>query len=371
MRTILFYSSYNSRARDAESIMLALRSRGHRVISLSQYEGLFIHDYLKDQGIETFSYVVPEETKGWRNFVLHLIFFVKFCWKYRVNMVFSHLELPNFVAVVGQFFIKSKVFICRHHIDEAALYKFDNKLSYKLTNKLSKKIIVVSEQAKKYMIEQEKILSGKIEHINLAYDFSLYKLPRRKEIEEVRKKFPTDLLLVTVCRLTPYKRPDEAVRLLKELWSRGFEAKLVILGRGEMEKSLKEMVVEWGLQKEVFLPGHVSNVLDYLAAADFVVHPSLLESSCVVVKEAGLVNKPVIVCKGIGDFDSYLKTGVNGFSVEPSNFVNESADIIQRTLLKSERLGNIGKNLNQDITRLFCVNQIIKAYEALIGDRRQ
>ena len=41
---ILFYSSFNARARDAETLMLAFKKQGHRVVSLTQAEGKPIND---------------------------------------------------------------------------------------------------------------------------------------------------------------------------------------------------------------------------------------------------------------------------------------------------------------------------------------
>lgn len=367
-KTILFYSPFNQRSRDTETLMLAFHQRGHNVISLSQQEGALINDFLKKKGIEAHSYVVPESKKGIRKFLNHLIFFVKFCWKHRVNIVFSHLEFPSFVSSVGQFFIKAKVIICRHHINEAALYHFDGNLSYRLTYKLAKRIIVVSEHAKRYMIAHEKANPAKIHHINLAYDFSLYQAPSPKRINEIRKQLSSQLLLIFIGRLTTYKRPDQAIYLTNELLKRGIDTKLIILGKGEMYSSLEKTVERLALQRNVFLLGHVQNVLDYISAADFLVHPSLLESSCVVVKEAGLVGTPVIVCQGIGDFDQIVENGINSFSVSQSKFVEDSLEVIQEKYHNNSELKEMGEKLRVDCFHLFGIENVIGEYTKMIKD---
>jgi len=46
--------------------------------------------------------------------------------------------------------------------------------------------IVVSDHARRYMIEREGIPAHKIRHINLAYDFALYGTPNAEKAKEIR-----------------------------------------------------------------------------------------------------------------------------------------------------------------------------------------
>ncbi len=57
MATILFYSPFIHRSRDTESLMIAFRDQGHRVISLSQESGKDIHEFLEPLGIDVFTHV--------------------------------------------------------------------------------------------------------------------------------------------------------------------------------------------------------------------------------------------------------------------------------------------------------------------------
>jgi glycosyltransferase involved in cell wall biosynthesis len=363
--TILFYSPFNQRSRDTESLMIGFSKQGHQVISLSQQEGFFINEFLRAEKIEAHSYVMPGPRSGWWYYFRHLIYFIRFCWQRNPDVVYCHLEAANFVGAVGQYFIKSKVYLCRHHINEALLYNFDKNLSYRITYKLAKKVIVVSEHARRYMIEKEKIPAHKITHINLAYDFSLYSDPGDSNVKLIRKQYDCDILLVSVCRLTQFKRPDVAIKTLKRLVDQGQNSKLVLLGKGEMLEDLKKLIAELSLQDRVYMPGFVSNVLEYMKAADFFIHPSILDSSCVAVKEAGLVSKPVIACKGIGDFDDYIVNGVNGFTVDPKRFDEEAASVILKNHKNQEILLSMGEQLRCDVLTLFSAQNILPQYASL------
>ena len=307
MSTILFYAPFNQRSRDTESLMIAFHKQSHNVICLSQQEGYEINDFLNAHGVRAYSYVPKGKRSGWWYYFRHLIFFVRFCWKHKVDIVYSHLEPANFIASIGQYFIRGNTFLCRHHVDEGMLYNFDRQIYYRTTYRLARKIIVVSDLARKYMVEREGIKSSKILHINLAYDFNLYGTTDDQSVASIRSQYSAQVLLLTICRLTSYKRPDLAIQVAGSLLSSGVDVKLVLLGIGEMEEQLRNLINKLGLKKKVFMPGYVSNVMEFMTASDFLLHPSLLDSSCVTVKEAGLAKLPVIVCRDVGDFDDYLR----------------------------------------------------------------
>ncbi|HEV8512373.1 MAG TPA: glycosyltransferase family 4 protein [Cyclobacteriaceae bacterium] len=365
MSVILFYAPFNQRSRDNESLMIAFRNQGHKVMCLSQHEGYQINDFLNANGVQASSYVIPGKRTGWWYYFRHILYFITFCWKNDIQIIYSHLEPANFVTSIGQYFIKGKTYLCRHHIDEGMLYKFDKDLYYRFTYKLARKIIVVSSHAKKYMIEKENIPSYKIIHIDLGYDFSLYSRPDKAQVTNIQNLFKADIFLLAACRLTAFKRPDLILKTARRLRTLGLDVKVVLLGKGEMQEQLEFLIDELELQQTVFMPGYVDNVLEFMAAADFFLHPSLLDSSCVAIKEAGLVSLPVIACNGVGDFEDYLVPGKNGFLVEPDKFVEEASNIIVQNYRDKNLLNNIGENLRKSVLERFSIEKVIQQYNSL------
>jgi glycosyltransferase involved in cell wall biosynthesis len=121
------------------------------------------------------------------------------------------------------------------------------------------------------------------------------------------------------------------------------------------------------LDAHVEFLGYENDVLTYLKASDWLVHPSISESSCVVVKEAGIVELPVIVCKGVGDFEEYLTNGVDSFIISPSHFCEEAFEIIVRnTNHESNQL--LGKALNQVVINRFHISKVIDRYALFTKD---
>lgn len=365
---ILFYTPLNSRCRDIESQAAAFTKNGHQIFLLTQNEQGSLHDNFKSYGYSVKP--APFSSRFTSILVLVRMFhLIRHCYQNRIDIVYAHLEPSNFIAVLSQYFVRSRVIICRHHVDEARLYPFGKDLSYKFTYRFAKEIIVVSDHAKRFMVREENVAENRIYHINLAYNFDFYPIPDSESVNALRKNLQTDVLLLSVCRLTAYKRPAFSIEVLKTLLQQGLHAKLVILGRGELHDSLMEMIESEGLSEQCLLPGYVNNVLEYMAASDFLVHPSLLESSCISVKEAGLVKLPVIVCKGIGDNDEVIKHDENGFLVDPDNFVKESTEVILTNLQKTTDLSAIGLSLNKTIMNLFDIRHTASRYEELFHQK--
>ncbi|HYC86702.1 MAG TPA: glycosyltransferase family 4 protein [Chryseosolibacter sp.] len=364
MSTILFYSPFNQRSRDTESVMIAFRKQGHRVMSLSQADGSGIHPFLESKGIETFTHVLTGSPNA-LYFTRHLWFFIRFCRKHKVDIVYSHLESANFVASVAQYFVKAKIFICRHHMDLGRHHGFDRSLFYKLTYRLARQIIVVSNSAKRYLVRAEKIREDKIIHINLAYDFDLYKKADDRNVRKIRERVNGDVLLVTAGRFNIFKRQEMSIATLKRLRARGVNAKLLLLGSGERDAEIRSFISDQGMNDHVVCEGHVTNILDYLSAGNFLLHPSMSESSCVVVKEAAVAGLPVIVCRGVGDFDDYIVDGQNGFMAEVDNFDITAAELVLHHYRSKEFLELMARRLRERVIELFSIDSVIWKYEAL------
>lgn len=365
-KNILFYVCFTGRSRDTETLMLAFEKQGHRVLVLNQQEGKQIHSFLQNEGVDVYiSRTWFQNT--WLKHIANIAYLVYFCWKHNITVVYSHLEPANFIAVFAQFFVKAKVYICRHHSDLYAVMKKDTDLSYRLIYRLARKIIVVSENAKRHMVEHEKVKAEKIMVINLAYDFSIYPPLDHTLIGKLRQDSKGKLTLITVGQLIPVKRPEISLKVLKLLIDHNIDARLFIVGQGQLLNDLMLLTDALQLADKVVFTGHVPNVLDYLSASDILLHPSASESSCVVIKEAGLVEKPVIICRDVGDFDDFMANGENGFIMpkDSERFIHEAVNLIMKTYTDSEKLSAVGRELKSEIITRFGIDAILPKYDTL------
>lgn len=360
---VLFYAPFNSRSRDTESVMEAFVKQGKKVFLLTQANEGPYHEQCKKMGVLT--YAKPFEKRNPAIYFLkHAFFLWQFCIQHKIDVVYAHLETAALPAVLIQYFVKSKVVACRHIIDEAYLFKNRNFiLLNKIVYRIARHVLVVSQRSKDFMIEKEGIRASKIKIIRLAYNFHLYAPVNQEEVQRIKNEYSSSMLLLCACRLVAPKRPLVAVQVAEELVKKQLDLKLLLLGTGPEEKLLKSYVVQHGLEKQIHILGFKSNIVDYLSACDCLIHPSLLDSSSVIIKEAGLQKKAVIACHGIGDVDEYLKHNKNALLVSQEDTINEMITLLEQYRNNRVLLDEIGSELEKDVHNRFSIESIITDYD--------
>jgi glycosyltransferase involved in cell wall biosynthesis len=150
-------------------------------------------------------------------------------------------------------------------------------------------------------------------------------------------------MLFFVGRLTWVKGADTLTMAMKEVVKAVPDAKLVIVGKGEQEDMLRQIVSSNGLEKNVlfnfsYVPEEER--LKYYAACDVAVFPSKYEPFGIVSLEAMAMGKPVIVgAAGTSGFrEQVVPVGdkICGFHINP----HDPSDIAKYTviLLKDKAL---------------------------------
>lgn len=111
------------------------------------------------------------------------------------------------------------------------------------------------------------------------------------------KKTPKVLTLVTLGRLTAQKGYDITIEAAYDLKSRGVNFIWYILGVGPLEKTLKKLVVESGLDANIKFLGVKDNPYPYLKLADIYVQTSKHEGFGIAIAEARILNIPVVATR--------------------------------------------------------------------------
>ncbi len=124
---------------------------------------------------------------------------------------------------------------------------------------------------------------------------------KEDEIQELRSRYgigPREKMVLFVGGLATVKGIINLVEAMHEVTRKHPEAKLVILGKGELERVVSYLIEELNIGEKVktrfeFVTEE-ERILHY-AASDIVVCPSLYEPCCVISLEAMAMEKPVIV----------------------------------------------------------------------------
>ena len=125
-----------------------------------------------------------------------------------------------------------------------------------------------------------------------------------------------------VARLIPKKNLVMAIEAFARYRDSVAQPRMLhICGSGELEEFLKRRVVDLGLANYVIFHGFVQSdgVARILATTLALILPSVEEQFGNVVIEAQAMGLPVILSDVCGARDHLIRTGVNGFVIEPDN----------------------------------------------------
>ena len=157
------------------------------------------------------------------------------------------------------------------------------------------KIITISEECKKSFLKSFPELQNKIyvlQNITLVEDVKYKaKCGRAKEFEENKEC----LKILSVGRLTKQKAFNLAIDAALELKHRGIDFVWVIIGEGEDRSKLEAIIKKYKLDNYVLLPGIKENPYCYISECDVFVQTSIYEGKSIVLDEAKVLQKPIVV----------------------------------------------------------------------------
>jgi glycosyltransferase involved in cell wall biosynthesis len=278
----------------------------------------------------------------------------------RYNFIFSHLTLPNLICSFFQLIEKkSKISVCRHHSDMCYQENIKNGVRLdKIIQTLAKNIVVISEKSKEVMIQLDKCNANKITYLPLLYDFNLYNLSPSES------KNNTPIQLVFVSRLVELKKIQAIFPVVEKikLKNNGINPfHILIIGDGPFKEDLIQISNEHCLVNETEFKGYLNDPMEAINNSTILVLLSSSESSNQVVKEAGILNKTVIACKNVGDFDSYL-TPENAYLLEKDFTSDELEHLLNRILLEKEKLDDKGRLLYKSVLEKFSIDSHFHLY---------
>lgn len=161
----------------------------------------------------------------------------------------------------------------------------------------------------------------------------------------------------------------EAVRILSE---KRKDILCVLVGEGNQEQKLKDLVYEYDLKDNIIFVGSVSpsRVPLYMNAADVFVLPSLSEGKPNVVAEAMACGVPV-VATAVAGTNELLRDGVNGYSVQskkPDEIVHAVNMLFDNPIL-AQKLAHAGHDtiLKGQLTWKTCAREYLTLYKKLLS----
>lgn len=204
------------------------------------------------------------------------------------DMVLSFID-PHYIAAAK---VKANIRLSWLHTDFSRVdidFKSDN-----LMWNLSDQIVLVSESCKNAFDSCYENLKEKtvvIENV-LSKEYIV-----KKSQEAVTDMCNDDnsIILCSIGRFSYAKNFENIPYICNKLLNKGVKVKWYIIGYGNDESLIKTAIKDNDVVENVIILGKKINPYPYIRIADYYVQPSRFEGKSVTVREAQILNKPVII----------------------------------------------------------------------------
>lgn len=243
----------------------------------------------------------------------------KYCLKYLPSMEREYDLGISFIDphYILQEKVNAKVKLGWLHTDFEKINIAD-KVDFQMWNKCDY-IISVSDACKDKFDKKYPQLTYKskvIENI-LPLDFVIEQAKKIDVLEEIIQEDGI-VNLCSIGRFSEQKNFDNIPNIARKIIDEGYKIRWYLIGYGSDEELIKDKIKEEKIQDNVILLGKKSNPYPYIKACDIYVQPSRYEGKAVTVREAQMLNKPVIITN-FSTSNSQLNNGVDGLIVPLNN----------------------------------------------------
>jgi glycosyltransferase involved in cell wall biosynthesis len=147
------------------------------------------------------------------------------------------------------------------------------------------------------------------------------------------------------------------------------DARVVVLGEGELRGALERQIADLGLEKHVILGGFRVDVLSLLKGMDLFVMPSITEGLGTSLLDAMACAKPIVASR-VGGIPEVVADGVTGLLVPPKD-PDLLAEAIVRLLQDRALVESLGAAGFERVRHRFTVERMVEetlaVYERLAG----
>ena len=208
----------------------------------------------------------------------------------------SMLGSPNFENVLSR--SGERVIISIRNLC-SAYFKGINAYLNQFSGQHADKVVCLSENVRDDQIINFKTNSDKCITIYNPCDYISIENKSKQLVdddvfEEIRKK--SNFMVITAGRSTYQKGQWHMIRAFKKVVEHNEKAVLIILGCGDLDNTLENLIRDMRLEKNVFKLGFKKNIYFYMSKADLFAFTSLFEGFGNILLEAMACGLPIVSC---------------------------------------------------------------------------
>lgn len=208
---------------------------------------------------------------------------------------------------------------------------------YKYNHKNIQKIICVSNAVNK-TISPFIINKQKLKTIYSGIDIEKYKTTEKKYILHKTFNIPTNSILIgTIGALTDQKDHFTFIEIAEKILQKK-DVYFVIIGKGKLEKEIRNTINNKNLKNRIFLSGFRNDIPNIIKDLDLFLFTSIFEGLGTVLLDAMASSIP-IVSTDVSGIPEIIENDKNGFLSKPKDATNLASQVLE--LLENEEKLNL------------------------------
>lgn len=335
----------------AEKLIYGLKKAGCEVVAVSMYNyHSAITDRLEKNGIRV-EYLDKKSGFDFGQFIK----FYKLLKKEKPDVIHNHLYSLKYVMPGA---VLTKVPVRIHTVHNVA-----SKEVGKTTGILHK---IFFKWFRVVPVGLTKFIQGTVmEKYGLSSAQAPYVLNGMPVDEYVKKTdYTSNTNILHVARFHESKNHRGLIEAFEMLHRKYPDVKLNLVGTGELENEIKELVNSKGLQDSVFFKGLLDDVKEEMSKADIFCLPSNYEGMPMTIIEAMASGLPV-AATAVGGVPDMITDGEDGLLC--SNTPQNIADCLEKLIASEELRERLGKNAVETSKKYSSDNMAKKYYDLYLG----
>lgn len=209
-----------------------------------------------------------------------------------IDYSISLLEGANLVNVLSRY--NEKVIVSERNLISFFETNALSKTKTRIISNMADKVVSLSNMVKQDLVKEFKINESKIVTIYNSCDYKRLSNVSNRTHEILKELDSKYKYIITAGRLTEQKGQCNLIKSFKLVKEKNPDIKLLILGEGELEESLKKLSKSLNVDKDVHFLGYVPDPHSLIERCEAFVFPSIVEGLGNVILEAIACGKTVI-----------------------------------------------------------------------------
>lgn len=283
----------------------------------------------------------------------------------RFYKVPPYQQLNSYLKELNKFFNENKYIIVHSHINTLSVFPLyeawkcgvpiriahnhsvpsgkefkRNFLKYLLrcfSKTFSTNYFACSEKAGRWMFGDKLFEQGNVIVIKNAVNFNVFLFDYSKN--EMLKKdlqLQNRIVIGHVGRFTYAKNHKFLIELFKDIHKKIPNSLLLLVGDGELNQEIHDLVKKFNLSESVVFVGKVSNPENYYPLMDVVVLPSIFEGLSMTTIESQIAGVPIVTSLAVPE-EAVISDGCKRLSLDDPEWVNTIIDCIDKKVVLNDK----------------------------------